>query len=191
IHLAILQENIKVLRLMVQHDVNLEKRDKHGRTALHVAAFMGNGDICALLIQHNADVNALSGNGMTPLHRCQSSHGGIKAAEVILERLPELINRPDDSGCTALYMACEKGNDRMVEFLLSAKADPNIKGLNGRTPLIAAVMVNPVSTETSHKEHIIKLLLQHGADPIVPDAEGVTALTAAVDLRMDDIEKLL
>ncbi|KAI0114257.1 hypothetical protein F4776DRAFT_330204 [Hypoxylon sp. NC0597] len=186
IHLAILQENINVLRLMVQHDTNLEERDKHGRTALHVAAFMGNGDICELLIQHNADINALAGNGMTPLHQCQSGWGGVKAAELMLERSPELVNRLDGSGRTALYIACEKGNDRMAEFLLSAKANPNTKGPNDRTPLIAALMADLASSETSHRNHIVELLLQHGADPIIPDAHGITALLAASVSGIDD-----
>ncbi|KAI1413447.1 hypothetical protein F5Y13DRAFT_189354 [Hypoxylon sp. FL1857] len=191
VHLAIRQEDTEVLRLMLQHKLDLEQRDTLSMRALHVAAYMCNRDICELLLYHYASVDALDGNGMTPLHECQSSWGGVGAAEAILEHSPDLINRPDHSGRTALYIACEKGNDTMVKFLLSAKADPNSKGPNDRTPLMVAIAGDEDAGAASRRLHIVELLLSHGADPGLPDVEGRTALMAADELGMNDIKKLL
>ncbi|KAK1638724.1 hypothetical protein BDP81DRAFT_422538 [Colletotrichum phormii] len=102
-------------------------------------------------------------------------------------------------------MACEMGNEVMVRFLLGEGADPNIchqtrraqkyspylSNNNVCTPLIAAIQV--VATRSSRKIGMIDVLLSHGADPRLTDANGRNAFQAASNsgLAGSEIKRLL
>ena len=62
-------------------------------------------------------------------------------------------NLQDNDGWTALIWASNKGNERVVEILLTAGADPNLQMEDGRT---ASMLTN--------KEEIKELLRQYGAE---------------------------
>ncbi|KAI0888074.1 ankyrin [Annulohypoxylon maeteangense] len=192
IHRATQKENIEILSHMLSNEAHaVEQRDLSGSTLLHVAAGTRNRDSCALLLEHHADPDVVDRNGATPLHRCQAGQGGVRVAEMLLKYCPSLIDRPDGLGKTALYLACEKGNEDMVKMLLSTgKAKPNISGPGKCTPLIVAI--NFVAQQ-SRKIHIVELLLLHGADPNIPDVDGRTASTAAKNagLAGEEIKSLL
>lgn len=190
-HRAIQTEDIDVLRDMLSHVPHVEQRDTSYSTPLHQAAAMRNKYIVRLLVEeHNADINVLDRNGMTPLHRCQSASGGIRVAELLLETCPQLIDHRDHFGKTALFMACEKGNEKMVRCLLAAHAKPNISGPGGCTPLMAAIEDVP---QSARKIAIVELLLSSGADPWIPDRDGRTAFKVASNagLAGSEIKNLL
>jgi hypothetical protein len=78
---------------------------------------------------------------------------------------------------SALHMACEKGYSDMVAYLLSQGADPNLYNGRGRTSLhVAATCQAPTD--------ILKMLLDHGANPLAQDThEGTLALDFALERR--------
>jgi ankyrin repeat protein len=129
---------------------------------------------------------------LTPhdLDRCQSQSGGTKVAELLLAACPDLLDEIDHFGKTALYMACEKGNEKMVHFLLAAQANPNIDGPGKCTPLVTAI---ESASHAARKLTIVSLLLENGADPRISDANGRTAFAAASNtgLAGSEIKKLL
>lgn len=177
-HLAIQEENIEVLRHMLSCVVDIEQRDQSGSTLLHAAAATRNQRLCELLLDgYSAKPDVLDHSGMTPLHRCQTRSGGLGVAEMLLKSHPELIDKPDRFGKTALYMACEKGNEKMVRFLLSVgRANPNIQGPGQCTPLIVAI---ELAAQVAAKVAIVELLLEHGAQPNIADVYGRTAFTVS------------
>jgi ankyrin repeat protein len=85
-----------------------------------------------------------------------------------LNYLELYLNKKDGQGCTLLYRACCKGNEKVVEWLLNEKADPNIQMISGRTALHAAV-TNGYST-------LVTRLLEAGADPFQRDKSMGNAL---------------
>lgn len=191
IHLAIQAEDIDVLRDMLSHVPHVEQRDMNSSTPLHQAAAMRNKYIVRLLVEeYNAEVNVQDHNGMTPLHRCQTATGGVKVAELLLQKCPQLVHCLDHFGKTALFMACEKGNDKMVRCLLDAHAESNIQGPGGCTPLVAVIEDVPHLTR---KIEIVKLLLNSGAEPCIRARDGRTAFTAASNagLAGSEIKSLL
>jgi len=206
LHKAIQDENIEVLRQMMGHVASLETGGDLGvPTPLLLAASTKNRDIVGLLLRSGARVNVRDSAGLSPLHRCQSKYGGVNVAKLLLDDTPILLDTVDNSGKTALFMACEMGNEKMVHFLLEQGANPNIcqktrrgstlspylGGTNVCTPLIAAIQV--VATKSSRKIGIIEDLLCHEADPHLTDANGRNAFQAANNsgLAGSEIKRLL
>ncbi|OLN96080.1 Ankyrin repeat and protein kinase domain-containing protein 1 [Colletotrichum chlorophyti] len=137
LHKAIQNENVEVLRQMVAHAVSLENGGNVGLpTPLLLAASTRNRDTVGLLLRNGARADVSDNAGLSPLHRCQSKSGGVNVAQLLLENTPNLLDLIDNSGKTALYMACEMGNEKMVRFLLEQGADPNIchQTRRGSTP---------------------------------------------------------
>jgi ankyrin repeat protein len=86
----------------------------------------------------------------------------ITAAPIFAE------NGIDGSGSTPLLVAATNGDPALVNRLLKAGADPNVKNALNTTPLLEAAFHS--NTE------IIKLLLEAGADPNTAGADGQTPL---------------
>ena len=96
-------------------------------------------------------------------------------AKLLLDARPDLIDEVDVYGKTALYLACEKGNKKMVRFLLDRHATVNIQGPNLYTPLLVAV---EAVAQNALKISMIESLLRSGADPKLCDTQGRTAFDA-------------
>jgi ankyrin repeat protein len=81
--------------------------------------------------------------------------GKDEIAELLVENHAEINAHAHSSwGKTALHMAAQKSDVKMVEFLLEHKADVNARDDNGFTPLMDAI----------RSAEVMKLLLAHGAD---------------------------
>ncbi len=66
------------------------------------------------------------------------------------------VNSKSDYGATALFFACDRGNEEMVDALLAAKADPNVKDtFYNATPITWAM-------QKQHKGIVAKLLQNGG-----------------------------
>ncbi|KAI0436779.1 ankyrin repeat-containing domain protein [Xylaria telfairii] len=204
IHLAVRHEQIEVLREMLVEVEQIDALDSDECTPLLVAAEQRHSDIFELLLDYKASIDKVDRLGQTVLHKCQTDlrHGrDISIASLVHNRKPTLMNATESNGKTALWIACENSNKKMVEFLLSHDADPNIPSTkNNRTPLQVAVDMR--SSEGSQKRaddrlRIIKLLLKHGADSNQTDILGNTPLhtaasngdLAVVQLLLDPIYK--
>lgn len=111
LHLAIQHQNLEVLQSMLLVIPHVEQQDSTGATPIHLAATTRNRRVCALLLEKAADVNVVDNKKRSPLHKCQSSSGGVHVARLILDQSPNMIDRIDYIGKTALCMACEQGNE--------------------------------------------------------------------------------
>ncbi|KAI1208181.1 ankyrin repeat-containing domain protein [Annulohypoxylon truncatum] len=186
-------ESIEIVKHMLSNEAHaVEQRDPSGSTLLHAAAGTRNRHLCALLLEeYHANPDVVDQNGNTPLHRCQTRDGGVRVAEMLLKHCSSLVDRPDGLGKTALYLACEKGNEDMVKTLLSnGQARHDIPGPGKCTPLIAAIKL---VAQQSRKIPIVELLLLHGADPNIADADGRTAVITAKNagLAGEEIKNML
>lgn len=144
---------------------------------LLLAADTRSSEVARLLLAHGARVDIQDDHQRTVLHRCQhcpglGNHGGLKVANLFLDNHGDLLDRQDQSGKTALFMACESGHFDMTDLLLKRGANPNIFEVNGKTALYMACEKGELN--------IVRRLLQFQANPNRTGPGGYTPLVVAV-----------
>jgi ankyrin repeat protein len=174
-----------------------------GLTALIFAAREGDSESARLLLDAGADVNQTTEYGWTPLLTATNNRH-YRLATYLIERGAD-VNLANKGGWTPLYLATDnrniEGGDypvpkpdmdhlEFIRILLDRGANPNAPVRDdtlsrtiftmqwffesGATPFVRAAQ----SSDTE----LMKLLLQHDADPKIPTDYGDTALTATAGI---------
>src|SRR5262245_54675078 len=182
-----------------------------GMTPLLYAARDGRIEAARLLIQNGADLEVQDPNGITPL-LMSITNNQIETARFFIERGAR-INVVDWYGRSPLWSAVEVRNMdvdnatfvngvnrepvlELIKILLDKGADPNVRTAEtppirrfilpitgslewvdfvGMTPFLYAARSGDVT--------VMKLLLDHGANPKIPTFGGTTALMAAAGMN--------
>ncbi|KAF3363101.1 hypothetical protein PHSC3_000286 [Chlamydiales bacterium STE3] len=186
-----------ILSFLLRAGVNPNFLNEKGSGPLHYAAQAGLEEIVEMLIQYNANVNEHSSqNHATPLvFACgYGYHQFFRPNRQVVEHL--LINGadpniPSNTGIYPLHYAAEAGLEEMVELLLQTNVDVNKRaGCGFNTPLAFACGCGDPQTFQPNPE-VVKLLLEHGADPNILDSTGKSPLHYAVLANQAEIIKLL
>jgi uncharacterized protein len=174
-----------------------------GLTALVFAAREGDIESARALLDARADVNQTTEYGWTPLLTAVNNRN-YALAKLLIERGAD-VNAANKGGWTPLYLATDNRNIEggdypvpkpdldhldIIRALLEGGANPNAVVRentltrtiftmqwffeDGATPFVRAAQ----SSDTE----LMRLLLQHGADPMSATANGDTALTAAAGI---------
>lgn len=102
----------------------------------------------------------------------------------MLKEQPELACSKDKKGISALFHAVANGHNKIAEILINIKKQANdIEPEKGFTPLLLAATNGHIA--------LVRLLLEHEADPDLRNFDGVTALHNAVYENQVDIVALL
>ncbi|KAM5296910.1 protein phosphatase 1 regulatory subunit 12C isoform 2-T2 [Glossophaga mutica] len=204
LHQACIDENLEVVRFLVEQGATVNQADNEGWTPLHVAASCGYLDIARYLLSHGANIAAVNSDGDLPLDLAESdamegllkaeiAHRGVdveaarRAEEELLLRdtrcwlnggaMPEA--RHPRTGASALHVAAAKGYIEVMRLLLQAGYDPELRDGDGWTPLHAAAHWGV--------EDACRLLAEHGG--------GMDSLTHAgqrpCDLADEEVLSLL
>jgi ankyrin repeat protein len=147
---AILAKNVAMIRLLLDHGAELSTFDRQKRMALHLACLSRSPEIVSMIL------------------------GAVPARQ-----LSTYVNQTRDDGLTALLTACKTGEIAIVELLLEARAEPNI-----RSGALWATNLLPTSQAGIT---ILHLLIDRGADLFATDAEGWTHLHVNAAFGRDDI----
>ena len=203
-----LRDNQALLISQLQQDGDLEpRRPQGGFTPLLYAAMSGDLDTVRILVSAGADANETAADGTTPL--IVTLQRGIEEG---LWRLPGgrnqhvaayLLDRGADpnlaeAGYTALHVASATGQHDAVEALLEHGADPNDTQLRMPQRFINAMIPGDAYLTTGWVSQIgatpfmlaaksvdvpmMRLLLEHGADPLITAEGGANALMLAAGL---------
>jgi len=176
------------------------RKEWGGLSALHFAVREGDMDTIRVLVEAGADVNQLSEFGWSPL-LIATQNRYYQIGKYLLEKgaNPNLAN---DGGWNPLYIATDNRNieggdyptrkpdmDHLeyIKALLTAGADPDIRMNSstetrtifthqwlreeGATAFLRAAQSSDIA--------LMRLLLEHGADPNIKTTEGVTPLMVA------------
>ena len=145
--------------------LDIDAKDDHGRTALHMAVERQAPPALVQLLGHGARANVRDDRGETPLHRA----GGLRNQLIVslLLRHDADVDAHDSNGQTPLFYAVNaaniRGNSSVVSTLLESGANPNARDSKGATPILYAAQRGDLEAT--------ELLLAHGADVRVRDSE--------------------
>jgi ankyrin repeat protein len=109
---------------------------------------------------------------------------GGKINEALNKTNGRIIDTKDrSSGETALHIVAKKGNSTYLRFLLQKKANPNIQGPDGNTPMLIAV-------NQDYAEGV-QILIRYKANVNQGNNGGETPLIRAVQLRNAELVRML
>ncbi len=121
-----------------------------------------------LLVQQGADPTISDNKGRRPVHTLVSDKASRFSPEMLSSLLRGgALDARDADGATPLHAAARQNNERYVEALLRAGADPNVLDKEGFSPLYRAA----VNTGQGRRQNLIHLL-DNGADPNLPMGNG-------------------
>lgn len=149
-------------------------------TVIYEAASAGYLAIVKRLIEAGANVKKKVMGILPPLYGAANGRHESIARFLIECRTP--IDWPAPNGMTPLLVAASRGAEGIVNLLIEKRADVNHKAKNGDTPLLrAAEFARSAFTEREHQValRIVRVLLEHGADPTVRNNDGETVLQIA------------
>ncbi|CAM0949106.1 unnamed protein product [Alopecurus aequalis] len=147
--------NLRLLKKMAKKVDLRGAKDGRGDTALHFAARKGCLESCRFLVEESGiDVKSAAKTDETPIFYA-AHEGNVKVMRYLLDRGADPAI-PDVTGSTPLHNAAEGGHCEAVKLLLSKGVPVDPIDHRG-APLQVAIA-------QAHVE-IVKVLLEHGADP--------------------------
>jgi ankyrin repeat protein len=167
---------LECVRVLIRHHVDVDLADPDGVAPVTIAIMNTNWDIAQRLIEAGADVNQWDMYGQSPLYA---------AVVHSVPRPPSLFG--GGPGVNPLDAPNKAAPMDVITLLLQKGANPNMQlfyrpaGRNaggaarGATPLMAAAAEDEVG--------LVKLLLAHGADAKLYQADNQTPIMAALGGR--------
>jgi len=171
LHVAVgAENNLKMIKRLLEKGADAEAADGQGQTVLHLAAKAGLTAVITLLISHRETVkgfgqswvSAIDKDGNTALHYALMNHK-IETVMALIKRGAD-ANTKNSFGWTALHCAVMEGHTMLVKLLLRKGANIDSPDNEGMTPLHVA------ARQTD--EEIAELLLESKANPLALDALG-------------------
>ncbi len=181
--LAIIRDEYKITRMLLDHGADVHTQDSEGNDALLMAIKIADSRIVRLLLQSGANPNVLYKEGRTAFH-----YMALRDKTTCVPYMFDYGCDPnirDNDGATPLMYATATGRESAVRMLLEEKnIDPNIQDNDGRTALMRAVGRGDPC--------IVEIILNAvGVDPNIQDNGGQTVLMLATKYFYMDIIQIL
>lgn len=179
--------DLDALQASLNKGVNIDTTNRQGRTAIVIASLNKHYECVSFLISAGADINKQDETCFNPfLLSCLNND--LTLLRIVIPAKPDLtlLTRFGGVGITP---ASEKGHVEIVRELLE-KTEMNVNHTNfvGWTPLLEAIVLNDGGDK---QQQIVKLLLDHGANPHMTDKYGKKPLELAREKGYQEIVELL
>lgn len=178
--LAVMDGDLKKVKLLLSKGADLNYRDDEGFTALMLSITNERSDIFRYLLDQGADVNIEDGDNFTALTH-SLDYNDIEATRSLLAHGADVNYDGRDN--SPLMTAIENGDLDVMRLLLEYKPNLEYQNSSGFTALIFAAF-------ESNAEAVC-LLLEHNADVNAKDNDQWTALDHANDDDCLEIVSLL
>ena len=180
LHIASINGNKDVVRLLQVRDININIQDGDGNTALHHAVTSNNLDILKTLLMHKPDVNIRNRCNQTPLHMAaaEPEHPDLFAT---LMNHNARFDLPDNSRRLAIHYAAEAGHEQALKILVKNNADVNATARDGHTALHYATCFDffPHHPRRKNRVELVRILIAAGARVELRTGAGYTAFDGA------------
>ncbi len=172
------QGDLDSVKILVEAGANVNQRTRYGWTALLTATQNRHYKIGAYLLEHGADPNLANDGGWTPLYLATDNRniegGDYPVRQADMDHL-EFIKRLIEHGANVNARVCGsqstpeqcKGDSTETRTIFTMQWLYE----DGATPFLRAAQSGDVE--------LMKLLLEHGADPKITTSHGQTALSVA------------
>lgn len=181
---------------LIKQGVRGDVQNDQGVTPLQHAAALGFPDLLEELLTRGAPINVQSTTGWTALHSAVAM-AHTECMDLLIEhgaqvnspgQPPHTINLRERFWSartrTPLQSAASRGDDGIIQSLITSGADINAVGSELKTPLSLAFERHHLST--------IKLLLDNGADPNTRAPNGIALVyRAAAKQRREMVDAML
>jgi ankyrin repeat protein len=170
-------QRVDILQVLLDASADVNSADANKWTALAWAVEKRHDAVVEVLLEiPGISVDSRDATGRTPLIMA-ASLGEINILSQLLRSNPT-INLEDEQKWTSLSWAVANGHEQTVKFLLQASGvSVDHQDGRGQTPFSLAAERGFVQ--------IMHLLIENGADPHVPDAEGHTGFWLFLKARHD------
>ena len=174
---AIKQDDAKAVSALLSRGFDANTRNPAGESGLFLAIREPALKVASILIAWPKTlVEARNAKDESPL-MLASFNGLLDIAKKLIDRGAD-VNKP---GWTPLHYAATKGHNALMDLLLEHHAYIDAASPNGSTPLMMASLYGTAAA--------VKLLLEAGADPLLKNEQGLTAIDFAYrDSRAESAE---
>lgn len=189
LHLACEDGNLQFVKLLIQFGAHVNtEQTENGYPPFISAVNGGNVQVIRLLLEHGADPTFHLKDGSTAIHAAISAEKNpAESLEEVLKceelDVNEKIVDENNNAYTALHLASEVGDPRMIRALLARGAEINAPASKMSTPLIIACEHNKVEAAIE--------LIKHGADVTLCSEDGTTALHIASAYSLELVKLLI
>ena len=164
---AIVRDDAPVVQQLLQRGFDPNTLNPAGDHGLLIAVRVSASKVLTVLLaQPKIDVEARNSKDESPL-MLASLRGMAELVRQLLDKGAD-VNKP---GWTPLHYAATSGHLQIMDLLLEHHAYIDAASPNGSTPLMMAAMYGTPSA--------VKLLLEAGADPLLKNDLGLTAIDFA------------
>lgn len=126
--------------------------DDDGNGPLHIASLKNDLNMVRLLLDAMEEDKVMK-HAAPQSASAPDPKQGLEPTSIVSNRFQVPIT--NKSGDTPLHLAASKGHERVVKFLLKRDFDVSLANADGNTPLHVAALHEPV----------VRVLIEHGADP--------------------------
>lgn len=163
-------------RMLLEYGADPDALHPDGFRPLHLAVARDDQAKAEALVEFGADPNTVAENGQSVLYVALSTTTGDAIIRMLLEHGADPQTH-DPDGFSLLHLAVARDDPAKAKVLIEFGEDPNGVDASG----VVTVLLYAVSNTTG--DAMIRMLLEHGADPEMPNSEGNIPLQIALDKR--------
>lgn len=135
---ASLYGNVEIVKILIDNQADLEKKDEHLRSALHSAVGLGHSEVAKLLMSAGAEVNSEDDNSNTPLLTAMQCDK-FECFELLIEAGADIHHLNKDFNSVYSVMVFNKNPEKYKKILSSCPGYTEIKSIGKQKKMIRSI----------------------------------------------------